>query len=25
SPACRFDVVVVQAGELQWIQAAFDA
>ena len=23
--ACRFDVVVVQAGELQWIQAAFDA
>ena len=24
-PACRFDVVVVQAGELQWIQAAFDA
>lgn len=24
-PACRFDVVVLQAGELQWIQAAFDA
>ncbi len=24
SPACRFDVVVVQAGELQWIQAAFE-
>ena len=24
-PACRFDVVVVQSGELQWIQAAFDA
>jgi len=24
-PACRFDVVTVQAGELQWIQAAFDA
>ena len=24
-PACRFDVVIVQAGELQWIHAAFDA
>ena len=24
-PACRFDVVVVQAGQLQWIKAAFDA
>ena len=24
-PACRFDVVVVQAGDLEWIQAAFDA
>lgn len=24
TPACRFDVVVVQAGELQWIQAAFE-
>ncbi len=23
-PACRFDVVVVQTGELQWIQAAFE-
>ena len=22
-PACRFDVVVVQSGELQWIKAAF--
>ena len=22
-PPCRFDVVVVQAGELQWIKAAF--
>ena len=24
-PACRFDVVVVEAGQLQWIQAAFSA
>jgi putative endonuclease len=24
-PPCRFDVVVVQAGELQWLQAAFTA
>ena len=24
TPACRFDVVVVQTGELQWIQAAFE-
>ena len=24
-PPCRFDVVVVQAGQLQWIKAAFDA
>ena len=24
-PACRFDVVVVEGGQLQWIQAAFDA
>jgi putative endonuclease len=23
-PACRFDVVVVQAGQLQWIKAAFE-
>jgi len=22
-PACRFDVVVVQSGDLQWIKAAF--
>lgn len=24
-PACRFDVVVVESGQLQWIQAAFEA
>ena len=24
-PPCRFDVVVVEAGQLQWIQAAFSA
>lgn len=24
-PPCRFDVVSVQAGQLQWVQAAFDA
>jgi putative endonuclease len=24
TPPCRFDVVVVQTGELQWIQAAFE-
>lgn len=24
SPACRFDVVVLQAGELQWLKAAFE-
>ena len=23
--ACRFDVVVVDAGAVQWLQAAFDA
>lgn len=25
SPPCRFDVVVVEAGQLDWIQAAFSA
>jgi putative endonuclease len=25
SPACRFDVVVVQSGEMQWLQAAFES
>ncbi len=24
-PPCRFDVVAIDAGRLQWIQAAFDA
>jgi putative endonuclease len=24
-PACRFDVVAVQGGAVEWIQAAFDA
>ncbi len=24
-PPCRFDVVAVQAGEITWLQAAFDA
>jgi putative endonuclease len=24
-PPCRFDVVTVQAGEVQWLKAAFDA
>jgi len=24
-PACRFDVVSIDAGELHWLQAAFDA
>lgn len=24
-PPCRFDVVVIDAGELQWLPAAFDA
>ena len=24
-PACRFDVVVVESGELQWLKSAFDA
>jgi putative endonuclease len=24
-PACRFDVVAVEGGKLQWIRAAFDA
>ena len=24
-PPCRFDVVVVEAGQLQWVQAAFSA
>ena len=24
-PACRFDVVAVEAGEVHWVQAAFDA
>jgi putative endonuclease len=24
-PPCRFDVVIVEAGDLQWFQAAFDA
>jgi putative endonuclease len=24
-PPCRFDVVVVEAGHMQWIQAAFSA
>jgi len=25
APSCRFDVVCVEGGELQWLQAAFDA
>jgi len=25
TPPCRFDVVCVEGGELQWMQAAFDA
>ena len=25
TPPCRFDVVTVQAGEIQWLQGAFDA
>lgn len=24
-PPCRFDVVLLQAGEVQWLRAAFDA
>ena len=24
-PPCRFDVVAIEAGELQWLRAAFDA
>ena len=24
-PPCRFDVVALEAGEVQWLQAAFDA
>ena len=24
-PPCRFDVVIIEAGHLQWLQAAFDA
>ena len=24
-PSCRFDVVTIEAGELTWLQAAFDA
>jgi len=24
-PPCRFDVVTVEAGEVQWVRAAFDA
>jgi len=24
-PACRFDVVAIEGGELQWLRAAFDA
>jgi putative endonuclease len=24
TPPCRFDVVTVQAGQVQWLQAAFD-
>jgi putative endonuclease len=24
-PPCRFDVVVIDAGQLQWLKAAFDA
>jgi putative endonuclease len=24
-PACRFDVVALEAGQLQWLRAAFDA
>jgi putative endonuclease len=24
-PPCRFDVVAIDAGELTWLQAAFDA
>ena len=24
-PACRFDVVVIDGGDLQWLRAAFDA
>ncbi len=24
-PPCRFDVVAVQAGQIQWLRAAFDA
>lgn len=24
-PPCRFDVVLLEAGEVQWLQAAFDA
>jgi putative endonuclease len=23
-PPCRFDVVIVEAGEVQWLRAAFD-
>lgn len=25
TPPCRFDVVVIEAGRIEWLQAAFDA
>lgn len=25
NPACRFDAVLIQAGRLEWLKAAFDA